>query len=251
MRIRTSSGLALAVWSATGLGHASSGWAADLAAYKAPSAVAAVHNWTGFYLGAHVGFGWSQHDYSSQFIRSNGVVEPEFFAGERANSGLAGLQLGANWQAGNVVFGVEGDLSYTDIRADASVPFSPLYESRNRWLGTATGRLGYAFENVLIYAKGGAAFSDVSMTAVVEGEPLQGRSTRTGWTLGGGFEYGIAPNWSLKAEYLYFDFADESFASPFRTNGTLQYKLSERLSTVKFGFNYRFGAGKAAVVAKY
>jgi len=71
------------------------------------------------------------------------------------------------------------------------------------------------------------------------------------WTLGGGFEFGLAPNWSLKAEYMYFDFADEPFASPYRTNGTLYYKLSETLSTAKVGFNYRFGSDKAPVAAKY
>jgi outer membrane immunogenic protein len=249
----TRRGLALSIWSAAAIGFAGGTQAADLPVYKAaPKAAAAVYNWTGFYLGAHVGVGRSENDYRSQFFNAAGIPDPARFGGADGSGGLVGAQAGFNWQAGNVVFGIEADVSRTSINADLFVDPDLSYRSRNRWLATATGRLGWAFDNLLIYAKGGAAWTGAAMTALVEDVPLEGKNASTGWTFGGGFEYGLDPSWSFKLEYAYYKFDDEDYASFFAPgNGTVRYTLSENKSTVKFGINYRFGAGKASVVAKY
>lgn len=236
---------------AIGFGLADAASAADLPAYKSPvRAAPALYNWTGFYLGAHAGGGWSDNDYRSQYV---GVTaDPPRFGGKTGSGALAGGQAGFNWQAGNVVFGVEGDLSWTSIDADIRMDADLTYQSRNRWLATATGRLGIAFDNLLVYAKGGAAWTGAEMTALVEDVPLEGKTTSTGWTLGGGFEYGFAPDWSLKLEYAYYSFGDESFSSFFAPGpGTVNYTLSKTKSTLKLGLNYRFSAGKGPIAAKY
>lgn len=242
MQMKIGVTLGLTAVCAAAIACAGSARASDLRAYKAaPKAAAVVYDWTGFYIGAHVGVARSHHDYWSRYEN-----DPEDFGSAGTTDVLGGLQAGANWQAGNLVLGVEGDISFADIGATlTSRPFVPDYESRNRWLGTATARAGYAFNNVLVYAKGGAAFADMSMTAIVEGLPLQGTTVVTGWAAGGGVEYGFAPDWSFKLEYLYVDLPEKSFVSLFPPGGgNVTYKLSENISTLKFGLNYRFGVSR-------
>ena len=131
---------------------------------------------------------------------------------------LAGGQIGYNFQTGNFVFGIEGDFAWTGVDGGFSGRNNNGPASWNadmNWLGMLTGRVGYAFNNVLVYIKGGAAWADEDYTHPATGGQLQalyysGGKTRSGWTLGGGVEYAFTPNWSFKVEYNYVDFGSKN-----------------------------------------
>jgi outer membrane immunogenic protein len=188
-----------------------SGNAADLPV-KAPPMVApmAAYNWTGLYLGAHVG---------GAFPGSN------FFGNDDARL-MAGVQIGADYQfASNWVTGLEANYSFVDSR-DSGVNFFA-----NRNLGSVTGRLGYTWGPALLYAKGGFAWADTrrSFGFTSNGE--------NGYTIGGGLEYMLAPSWSAKLEYQYYNFGDVTFASAPPVVLTT-FRNDEH--TIKLGLNYRF-----------
>lgn len=240
--------IALALLGVFGIGSFSGASAADLGArpvVKAPPpAVVAVYNWTGFYLGAHVGYAHGNKDWFSD----DGTTRES----HNVSGVLAGGQLGFNWQTGNLVLGIEGDASWTNADGEHFwQPGTVTFRTDVRWLGTIAGRLGYAFDRVLIYAKGGAAFVH-DEHELAEGPIVidQGDKTRWGWTVGGGVEIAVAGNWSFKGEYNYMDFGKTGvgFTS---TQGGLPFTMpiDQHIHVVKFGINYRFGA--APVVARY
>ena len=235
----------------------SSAYAADLGAkpvYKAPPVMVA-YNWSGVYVGAHVGWGWQQADATLTASPSPAFPLGTVFQ-TRADGILAGGQIGVNWQTGNWVFGLEGDFSWTN--ADGSVTSAGFIPGVGavgltgtidfNWLATATGRVGYAANNWLFYVKGGAAFADfdvggtVTTVGVLTNTINTVSDTRTGWTVGVGVEHGFAGNWSWKLEYNYMDFGDETYnltATPAAGVTTISHDLT--VHAVKFGLNYRFG----------
>src|SRR3954454_3775692 len=161
--------------------------AADMAArvpYTKAAAVAPGYNWTGFYVGAMGGYGWSRT------------------GGADFNGGFAGGTIGAHWQMSNFVLCVEGEGAWADIgqtRATGIVGASDRVEA----FGSITGRLGLAFDSFLIYGKGGFAAASNKIGLTVLGVTASDTRTHTGYTVGGGLEYGLTPNWSAKAEYLF------------------------------------------------
>jgi outer membrane immunogenic protein len=209
--------------------------AADLGqrpVYKAqPAPVMAAYNWSGFYVGGHLGYAWSSEEVSSALTGLTGTTDPDGF--------LGGAQIGFNWQTGAFVFGVEADWSWTNADGSTAIPFAAT--SEHNWYGTATARVGYAVDNWLWYVKGGAAWidSDYTIAGVTTGD------TRTGWTVGTGLEWALGPNWSAKIEYNYMDFGSERVSTPLLVDADTQVHL------VKLGLNYRFDWGKAPVVARY
>jgi outer membrane immunogenic protein len=148
--------------------------------------------------------------------------------------------------AGAWVFGVEGNFDWTGLNATLQNPVIAITQGHVKlhWLGTATGRIGYAVDRSLLYVKGGAAWADVKSTSTFGGAIFAGpdSSTNSGWTLGGGWEYAFAPNWSAKIEYDYVHLSD-SFNSNCPTcalqptPGATKLNISE----VLVGLNYRFG----------
>jgi outer membrane immunogenic protein len=166
------------------------------------------YNWAGAYAGLNLGYQWGS--------TTNNPTDPAGIAG--------GGQLGYNWQSGQWVFGMETDLQFSG----ASDTFAP-WKFSNPWFGTLRGRAGWAMNNVLLYGTFGLAYGDL------RGEIPGLSETRTlvGWTGGIGGEYGFAPNWSAKVEYLYMDLASRGFTVTGTTNG-----LHSNL--VRFGFNYHF-----------
>jgi len=211
---------------------------------KAPAYMAPIYNWTGFYIGGHIG---------GAFGANNG------FAGttNSGNSGsfLGGVQAGADYQfASNLVAGVEGQYSWLASNTN-SVTFPGagglVYNNNQRGLGSFTGRFGYTWGPGLIYAKGGYAYSDYNQSLTLAGVPqafaLNG-SHHDGYTVGAGIEYMFAPNWSAKVEYQYYDFGKTSFVTPALLTAFGSTRNSE--NTVKAGINYRFNWG-GPVVAKY
>jgi outer membrane immunogenic protein len=200
--------------------------AADLGAAprytKAPAAPVAVYNWTGFYLG---GFG----GYASE----NTSVDP------KVKGGFAGGTVGYNWQTSNIVYGLEADGGWADVNASATA-LGVTVTSRINSLGTARGRLGFAVDQVLFYGTGGYAWIDNKLSGTTLGVTLSESHFHSGWTVGAGIEAFIAPNWSVKGEYLYRSLGSENyFGVP---SGTLN------LHSGQVGVNYHFGG---PIVAKY
>jgi outer membrane immunogenic protein len=167
---------------------------------------------------------------------------------------LGGGQVGVNWQMSNWVFGLEGDFSWTDADGSQSLasPFIPGLTSNGtekfNWFATATGRVGYAWNNWLLYAKGGAAFTEVQLGGTVTvGGVLANtlnaqKDTRSGWTVGAGIENGFAGNWSWKLEYNYMDFGTSTYNfTTVPATGTVTFNHDLTVQAVKFGINYRFG----------
>lgn len=225
-----------------------------------PSVTVAVYNWTGFYVGAHVGGAWGDKDWT--FVESNAVilVPPSFpsYGSHSVRGLIAGGQVGFNWQApgSNWVIGIEAQASWSNADGQHQLLFQGTgagFRTEVEWLGTVTGRLGYAFDRVLVYAKGGFAFAHDNYESFDPLNPATRRSfddTRTGWTVGGGVEMALGGNWSAKAEYNYMDLGknDVTFTNP--ANGFfIRYNVDQQLHVAKFGINYRFGGGP--VVARY
>ncbi len=168
------------------------------------------YSWAGPYLGATLGYEWGSV--------SNNPTKPSGIVG--------GVTAGYNWQSGPIVFGVEGDISATG----ANDRFSD-YKFSNPWFGTARGRLGYAFNNVLLYGTAGLAFGSLEL----ERGGLQQSQTSLGWTAGVGAEVGIYQNWTAKIEYLYVDLSKNSYSLlPTPTDSALSF------GTVRIGVNYHF-----------
>lgn len=217
--------------------------AADLQARpytKAPAytAPATIYNWTGFYIGGHVGGAFGE---SSSLAGSDGRF-------------MGGAQGGADYQfAPNWVVGIEAQYSWMDRNnTGALFPAGTLVAGNNDQLGSVTGRIGYTWGPALLYAKGGYAWKDnnnlgVTNAGVAQAYTVDG-NRRDGYTVGGGLEYMFAPNWSAKLEYQYYNFGSTTFTSgPAEIVGA---RFNNDEHTVKAGLNYRFGWG-GPVVAKY
>jgi outer membrane immunogenic protein len=173
----------------------------------APSPLAQ-YSWMGPYIGGTVGYQWGSVSHSP--------VQPSGIAG--------GLEGGYNWQRGNFVYGLETDLNLSG--ADATVaPF----EFSNPWFGTVRGRGGVAIGNVLVYGTAGFSYGDLR----ADSAGLTESHAEVGWTAGAGVEVDFSHRWSAKAEWLYLDLIDRSFAVSGNNNG-----LATNL--LRFGVNYHF-----------
>jgi outer membrane immunogenic protein len=230
--------------------------------------VAPVYNWTGFYVGAHAGYGWSQVDSTTAFLPSAALFGADTFTHSIDRDGwMLGGQIGFNYQISSWVVGLEADNSWADLNGSATraltlfgaptVPASTFRATSDmKWFGTVRGRLGFAANNVLVYVTGGVAFADVDYggffrTAGGGGAVLDatGSETHAGWTIGGGGEWGFAPNWSLKAEYLYYDLGDAAISSVAIAGLSIATSFDNDGHILRLGVNYRFGGGP--VVARY
>lgn len=186
--------------------------------YKsAPRSVMGYYNWTGFYVGAVLGYGFG----SSTWQPAGLSISPKGM--------MYGATLGYNWQAGSFVYGLEGDYSFSSVKG--SVPcFAGSCETSNTSLGTIRGRIGYAMDRFLPYFTAGAAFGDIkASTSLGNGDS----ASKIGWALGGGLEYAFLSNWSAKIEYLYVDLGKYSSAAVLND-------VSFNESIIRVGLNYKF-----------
>lgn len=269
--------------------------AADLAArpyVKAPIMVDPVWIWTGFYVGANGGYSWGRsRSYVTYTNTATGaVIVPPAGSITNAsfdmNGAVAGGQAGYNWQSTNWVFGIEGDLNWSDEKGRAvfncagvapaggaclpGLTFLPAgglagttltIDQKLEWFGTVRGRVGFlATPKVLFYGTGGLAFGEIKTTGTMTGFTPAGVSiasvgsnseTRVGWTVGAGVEGKITQNWSAKLEYLYMDLG--RFGSgPFTLapGSAIATNVSSRFTDniLRVGINYQFAG---PVVAKY
>lgn len=200
--------------------------AADIPRRPAPPAQAPYYappyNWTGFYLGLNGGGAWGTSRWDSA-------------GGFDVSGGLVGGTLGYNWQAGQIVFGLEGDLDWTNIKGNTTAGCTFGCQTENTWLATIRGRIGYAFDRFMPYVTGGVAFGDIRAST----PGFAGASSdKTGWTVGAGLEFAIAGNWTAKAEYLYVDLG--SFNCGLSCGAFAPDNVSFKTNIVRAGLNYRF-----------
>ncbi|MFG1477523.1 outer membrane protein [Xanthobacter sp. V4C-4] len=215
---------------------AGSASAADLSTrypVKAALMPAQLFSWTGFYVGGNVGWGFA----SNSFSATSGGLTYGYDVGS-SNGFIGGLQTGYNFQfANNVVVGAEADLEFADIGKESLLVGGPAggftASSNVDYFGTIRGRLGYAFDRFLPYFTGGAAWGKTGFTGPWA---VSSDGVRWGWTVGGGAEYALTNNWTVKAEYLYIDLGDKTVTYPSGESVT----GGVTLNTVKAGVNYKF-----------
>jgi len=223
--------------------------------YTAPPPVP-VYSWTGCYIGGQVGGGFGRVTASAPALVPGASVSKD------TGGFLRGGQAGCNYQfSPNWVIGIEAD-GFGDIRGEQTVTvlgITGTAHAQTDWIASVTGRFGWSWNTVLLYAKGGAAwagdkyFADIPIFA----EHLEASKTRAGWTVGGGIEWGFWNNWSAKLEYDFYNFGTSTltFAGTFAGVFPIVVPgidVKETISAVKVGLNYRFdyspdsAAGSAA-----
>jgi len=265
----------VAIFAAAAMGAAltQSALAADLGVRAAPPVYAppavVAPTWTGVYIGFNGGWGWSTANNNTLTLSPStpvgalGAFPVTTFGGNNgnANGPVFGGQLGYNYQAGNWVFGVEGDVDGANIRNNnggaVAVPAlgtlgSGFINAKQEWLASIRGRLGYTWGPGMIYVTGGGAWTGVkvdggatiaSATTIATGTFDQS-STLSGWVVGAGYEWMIAPNWALRGEYLYYGFNNST------SGGTLTFPITGanvtgntgklNTSVVRVGLDYKF-----------
>jgi outer membrane immunogenic protein len=240
--------------------------AADLPAKTYPKAPVyvppPVYNWTGFYIGGNVGWGWASLGSTETAPGTAAFPIGTVFTKNNMNGFLGGVQTGYNWQVTpGFVVGLEGEWSWADVNGTETTVstvngFTSVVDAKMKDFALLTGRLGYAADNWLFYVKGGGAWGQFSSSGVgtLAGgtffETTSTSSNRSGWTIGAGVEWGFAPNWSAKLEYNYIDFGSTNVAVVGTVSGISNVSSTATVNVVKGGINYRFNWG-APVVAKY
>lgn len=238
--------------------------AADLGAprYSPPVVPAAPivpsFSWTSCYIGGFAGGAWTDkvnvydvNDYVGQ------LVPPyDSWGYSPDNSFIGGGTVGCNWQPIGTpwVFGIEGELGYIDLAGSAYDPRFPLLRASTSigdFYGMLTGRVGFAVDRILFYAKGGAAFIDESVTVTSPGFTATASNNDARWTLGAGVEWAFANNWTLKGEYMYIG-SENTSACGAGVGGTYCWDISghDGVSTAKIGINYLFG-GTVPLFARF
>jgi len=202
--------------------------------YKGPAVVAPLPTWTGCYIGGNVGYGWGRAE-----------IETPGGTASATNSGfVGGGQLGCDYQFAGTGFvaGIRGMFDWTGLESDASFTSGPLAgtvaNSRTKWFGTLTGRIGYAFvPNALFYVQGGGAWSrmDVDLVNGAGVQVGQFANNKGGYDVGGGLEYKFAPNWSTFVEYNYMNFGTATGT----TSTGVNVNLKKDSQNVLFGVNWR------------
>ncbi|MBR0687154.1 porin family protein [Bradyrhizobium manausense] len=268
----------------------SSAQAADLAArpyVKAPPMVAAVYDWTGFYVGGNVGYGWGENtDPRLSFVNPGnagnigsflstglpGLASGNLFPNLNPNGVFGGLQLGYDKQFGTWVLGGVADIQAADFHASRLVttPFATTganvdesLSAKINWFGTLRGKLGYAVNDWLFYGTGGLAYgrteSSIGFACTPGGAGCGGVSfagtaaeTRVGWSAGAGLSKAFG-NWNVGLEYLHVDLGRSSVTAvdQLGTFPTTTITQGQRfvVDTARLTVNYKFGG--APLVAKY
>lgn len=200
-----------------------------LMAAPAEAQQSAVSAWEGFYVGVHGGYGGGDTDSSSEIAGPLGSYTAE--------GGFGGAQIGYNWELAGFLVGLEGDISFADIDGD-SIFGAKNPSSELDWMATARARIGVLLTpQILAYATGGVAWGewDDQLAPMTR---LGGSDVSIGWTIGGGFETKLTDSVTVKLEYLYIDFGDESYRFTF-DSVTADADFDHELHTVKVGLNIK------------
>ena len=235
--------------------------AADLPSRRtvAPAYIPPVFTWTGFYAGVNAGYAFNNDDK----IKSNdyGYYAPYQSSKSDDGSFTGGAQIGYNYQMGSVVFGIEADFNFADLKRESTSYdyYSAGYgqfdaSSKVEWFGTVRPRIGFTpVDRLLVYVTGGLAYGQVKTSGTYYDYAYNGGlgygqiskdDTRVGWTVGAGAEYAITDNLTVKGEYLYVDLGDKTARGyAYRADGqpvTLSIKDETNFHVVRAGLNYKF-----------
>ncbi len=270
--------LIAAATAAFGIAIAHGASAADLQMpVKAPPPAPPPFSWTGLYIGAHGGAGWGTTDVDANIgglIAGLGIPGVPGIAfslpvtSHNTNGWLAGGQIGYNWQSDRIVFGIEGDISWTNLEGTSDCLIIFECKTQFNWMADFTGRLGFVpIDRLLVYAKGGVAFANVDYSfgnsiaiGASGGTPGGAASasgsvndTLIGGLFGFGAEYAFWPNWSAKIEYNFMDFGKADYnlpitasasgfglAAPVSITVNAPISITQMVHVMKFGVNYRF-----------
>jgi outer membrane immunogenic protein len=231
--------------------------AADLAVEPIYRPAVVVFRWTGVYLGAHAGGGSGSASEHAQDFTFGGLHYVPIPATITPKGWLAGGTLGANYQIESWVIGIEGQASWTNLNGSTpcsmqTVPASPPVGTASCTtkldaMGTVAVRLGWAFDHLLLYGKGGAAWTNNNWQVLLltTGPQLlfSTNELRWGWMAGVGVEYAFTDRWSAKIEYNHMDLGSDSlrFTDQLTSNVWMDADFKQRIDIVKVGVNYRFG----------
>lgn len=243
---------------------AESAYAADMPT-KARKVFPAYNTWGGFYIGVHAGGGLGSDGSQSMTDPNAGLIfggfDPVTFGSSLKLGAIGGIQLGYNWQAApRWLLGVEGDFSFASLSNSNSmapltagagtgvVPGSSLSMSANvRWLSSVRGRVGYIWDNDLLYLTGGAAWKNTDFSSqLIALAPFVSQTsfnkTQSGWVLGGGINRMLSANWVLGAEYLFYNFGTENAGAVFTPGGTspIAYTWKDNVHVLRVDLSYKF-----------
>jgi outer membrane immunogenic protein len=234
--------------------------AADMRAAPLPPPVTA-YNWTGWYGGVNGGAAFSRSQSVDVLETFSGA---SFFSGNfgtlKAHGPFGGGQIGFNWQTGPFVLGVETDIQGSDISDNQTVTIAPYLSAPNSisvttnskldWFGTVRGRIGLAWDRLLIYGTGGYAYGSLNY-GIAKQDTFQFTAandlsfTRGGYAAGAGAEYAFASNWSGKFEYQYLNLGSATITAQEFFHGPTPFAVTTSTNfqyhTFRLGLNYHFG----------
>jgi outer membrane immunogenic protein len=232
--------------------------AADLPARtysKEPAMVAPVYDWSGFYIGLNGGGASSRECYFLTSVAGVAIAGAPTEGCHDANGVVAGGQVGYRWQSASWVFGVEAQGDWANLRgANASLTALIPYTNQTKIdaFGLFTGQVGYAWNNALLYVKGGAAVTENKYSSFfTAGGVVFNQTTEARWggTAGVGLEYGFAPNWSVGIEYNHLFMGRSNVTFPVSAIAvTRSDNIGEGVDMGTVRLNYRFGG---PIVARY
>jgi opacity protein-like surface antigen len=242
----------LAVLAMTAAGSA---FAADMPITKAPPLVQRF-SWTGCYLGGHIGGGWAKKDITDpvQVVQDSFLGPGNTVGVTTVSPGPTGVviggQIGCDYQfASNFVIGIEGAASGSTMRSTRNAvlplgnPDIALVKANTDFLPSLTARIGYAFDSVLLYARGGAALAGdkYEFSGTFTGLPFDfnGNDNRFGWVVGGGVDWAFDPHWSVNLEYDYYQFGHGNVMMTDQINAFAGVvDVRQNVQVVKVGFNF-------------
>jgi outer membrane immunogenic protein len=209
--------------------------------------VAPIYNWGGFYIGINGGWGFASGTTTATITGTGTGLDGTSATGSGSlNGGVAGGQIGANYQIDALVIGIEGDFDWSgQKRTDSFACGAGCTVSETiklPWIATIRGRFGYAIDRVLLCGTGGVAFTHASdnVTATGFGTIFTASSTNVGWTIGAGGEVALAQNWTAKIEYLYIATDVKQSGALTVVAGTITETAKIHDSLVRAGVNFKF-----------
>lgn len=200
-----------------------------------------IETWNGYYIGLNGGYGWDQSGPFNFTVDNPCCVKPR--------GGFGGGQIGFNSETNRWVWGIEADIQAADIKKSVlDVNFGDTISSKVDWFGTLRGRIGYAFDPALVYFTAGLAYGNVKNSVsgpILVGAPYKIDHVNAGYVLGGGVEFKVAPNWTVKTEYQYINLGTNDPKNPAGTRfsqlgpGSTNVRDND-FHTVRIGLNYLF-----------
>ena len=228
-------------------------------ALAADPAAQSGYDWSGIYLGGHLGYGFGDEDWTLLDNPGDGEPGPlgEVVTSHDLDGFLGGAQLGVNWQRGNFVFGAEADFSLSDLSGSSArtvegeKPGPREWSTDFNWLATVGPRAGYAADRTLFYVEGGLAIANADYYHLGarggqppgDGDPREfsDTDTRAGWFVGVGVEHAFTNAWSARVEYNYMDFGGDSVSLYGNPPAPAVFDIDQAIQVVKFSINYHFG----------